>query len=130
MYMGPYQPVVYVVDDEKVIAETLAVILNQAGFKALPFRTETGPGCSRVWICRFADFGLVMPGMSGIALAIQFRKIFRMQILLFSGQAATANLLEDARSDGYEFEVLAKPIIRLICSKLARVLSQWPGRAK
>ena len=52
-----------------------------------------------------------MPGMSGIELAIQFRKNFpQCKVLLFSGQAATANLLEDARSDGYEFEVLAKPI--------------------
>ena len=41
--MGPYQPVVYVVDDEKVIAETLAVILNQAGFKALPFSNRDRP---------------------------------------------------------------------------------------
>jgi len=32
------------------------------------------------------------------------------QILLFSGQAATADLLEKARTHGYEFEILAKPV--------------------
>jgi hypothetical protein len=31
-------------------------------------------------------------------------------VLLFSGKAATADLLEKARSQGYEFELLAKPV--------------------
>jgi hypothetical protein len=30
--------------------------------------------------------------------------------LLFSGQAASADMLEDARLRGHDFEVLAKPI--------------------
>ena len=34
----------------------------------------------------------------------------RIKILLFSGQAATADLLEKARAQGYEFEILAKPV--------------------
>jgi len=29
---------------------------------------------------------------------------------LFSGQAATADLLEQARKKGHEFEILAKPV--------------------
>jgi hypothetical protein len=32
------------------------------------------------------------------------------KILLFSGQAATADLLETARAQGHEFEILAKPV--------------------
>jgi hypothetical protein len=34
----------------------------------------------------------------------------KIKILLFSGQAATADLLEKARAHGYEFEILAKPV--------------------
>jgi CheY-like chemotaxis protein len=34
----------------------------------------------------------------------------KIKILLFSGQAATADLLEKAREKGYEFEILAKPV--------------------
>jgi len=34
----------------------------------------------------------------------------KCKILLFSGQAATAALLDDARRRGHEFEVLAKPV--------------------
>jgi hypothetical protein len=29
---------------------------------------------------------------------------------LFSGQAATSHLLEDARASGHDFEVLSKPV--------------------
>ena len=32
------------------------------------------------------------------------------KILLISGQAATADLLERARAQGHEFEILAKPV--------------------
>jgi hypothetical protein len=32
------------------------------------------------------------------------------KILLFSGQAATADLLEKARAQGHQFEILAKPV--------------------
>jgi hypothetical protein len=32
------------------------------------------------------------------------------KILLFSGQATTADLLEKARLEGHEFEILAKPV--------------------
>jgi hypothetical protein len=34
----------------------------------------------------------------------------KCKILLFSGQAATADLLDRARSQGHEFEILAKPV--------------------
>jgi CheY-like chemotaxis protein len=52
-----------------------------------------------------------MPDMNGIEAAIQIRKFLpKVKILLFSGQAATADLLETARAQGHEFEILAKPV--------------------
>jgi CheY-like chemotaxis protein len=52
-----------------------------------------------------------MPGMSGIELAIAIREaIPDCKVLLFSGQASTADLLATARDAGYEFEALSKPI--------------------
>jgi len=52
-----------------------------------------------------------MPDMNGIEAAIRIRKIHPgCKILLFSGQAATADLLEKARLQGHEFEILAKPV--------------------
>jgi DNA-binding NtrC family response regulator len=105
--------IVYVVDDEYVIAETLAMILNQAGFIALSFQDPK-------MALAAAGFGappdllisdIVMPQMSGIDLAIRFcRSCPACRVLLFSGQAATSNLLEAARRQGYEFDVLSKPV--------------------
>jgi DNA-binding NtrC family response regulator len=49
--------------------------------------------------------------MNGIEMAISIRREFATcRILLFSGQAATADMLEEARGHGHEFEILAKPV--------------------
>ena len=54
---------------------------------------------------------LRMPGMTGIEAAIATRqRMPNCKILLFSGQATTADLLEKARQEGHEFEILAKPV--------------------
>lgn len=54
---------------------------------------------------------VVMAGMSGIDLAIVMHELVPdCRILLFSGQAATADLLATARRDGHTFAVLAKPV--------------------
>jgi CheY-like chemotaxis protein len=106
------KPRVLVVDDERVIADTLAIILNQHGFDATAVYTGTGA----VEQARSAHPDLIisdviMPDMNGIEAAIQIRKFLPgCKILLFSGQAATADLLENARSQGHEFEILAKPV--------------------
>jgi hypothetical protein len=46
-------------------------------------------------------------GLSGVRLAVQYHSC---KTLLFSGQAATMDLLEDARGKGYGFFLLLKPI--------------------
>jgi CheY-like chemotaxis protein len=53
----------------------------------------------------------MMPSMNGIELAIAVRRIQpETTIVLFSGQAVTKDLLEEARKEGYEFDLLLKPI--------------------
>jgi CheY-like chemotaxis protein len=52
-----------------------------------------------------------MPGISGIEAAIKVREMLpACKVLLFSGQAATQNLLETASARGHEFELLTKPV--------------------
>ena len=54
---------------------------------------------------------VVMPGMTGIEAAIAVRSKFPdCKIILFSGHAATADLLDQAKTQGYEFEIVVKPI--------------------
>ncbi len=103
---------VLVADDEQVIANTLAIILNQAGFEARAVYSgdkaiEALDGFQPDML--ISD--VIMPGMTGIEAAIITRqRMPKCKILLFSGQAATADLLEKARSEGHEFEILAKPV--------------------
>jgi DNA-binding NtrC family response regulator len=54
---------------------------------------------------------VMMPGLNGIETGIKIRQIVPgCKIILFSGQAATVNLLEAARKSGHVFDILAKPI--------------------
>jgi CheY-like chemotaxis protein len=104
----PSKPRVLVVDDERVIADTLAIILNQNGFDASAVYT----GTAAVDRARETKPDLIISDvMNGIEAAIRIRQVLpACKILLFSGQAATADLLEKARAQGHEFEILAKPV--------------------
>jgi CheY-like chemotaxis protein len=103
---------VLVADDEQVIANTLAIILNQAGFEAKAvYSGEKAIEALDSFEPDMLISDVIMTGMTGIEAAIQTRqKLPKCKILLFSGQAATADLLEKARSEGHEFEILAKPV--------------------
>ncbi len=108
----PSKPRVLVVDDERVIADTLATILNQNGFEATAVYTGS-EAVSRARSSRpdLVISDVIMQDMNGIEAAIRIRQSLPgCKILLFSGQAATANLLEKARAQGHEFEILAKPV--------------------
>jgi DNA-binding NtrC family response regulator len=105
-------PRVFVVDDEHVIASTLAAILNMHGFSAEPFTRplEALAACgSDIPDLLISD--VAMLGFSGIDLAIQIRAQHpECKILLFSGQAATLDLLADARHQDHDFHLLQKPV--------------------
>ena len=111
-------PSILVVDDEVKLADTMTAILNISGFCA--FTAYEGRSALEIAEEIQPDYLLtdvVMPEMNGVELAIAVRRIRpETTILLFSGQAGTIDLLEDARSSGYSFEVLEKPMhpVRLI----------------
>lgn len=103
---------ILVADDETLVAETLVAILREEGFEAVSvpdglaavnFVSHTKPD---VVIC-----DVVMPKLNGIEAAKQIRDMAPdTHILLFSGQAATMELLDEANREGFQFEVLAKPL--------------------
>lgn len=103
---------IFVVDDEALISESLALILEQRGFRA---RSFTDPlqalDVSRIAPPDLIISDVVMPRLSGVELAIQIRELHpACKILLFSGQASTMNLLGAAQKRGYAFPLLQKPI--------------------
>ena len=106
------KPRVLVADDEQVIANTRAIILHQSGFDARAvYSGEKAIEAIDEFQPDMLISDVIMTGMTGIEAAIQMReKLPKCKILLFSGQAATADLLERARSQGHEFEILAKPV--------------------
>lgn len=103
---------IFVVDDREVIARTLATILNKSGYAAIHF---TNPLDALAMAAHEApDYlisDVVMPELSGVDLAIHISDLYPdCKILLFSGQAATDDLLANARAKGRIFELLCKPV--------------------
>jgi DNA-binding NtrC family response regulator len=103
---------VFVVDDERIIADSLATILNHSGYQASAFYDAE----SALLACELGKpdciiTDVVMPGMSGVDLAVEIKDRFpACRVLLFSGQAATADLLATVRGRGLDFDVLPKPV--------------------
>jgi DNA-binding NtrC family response regulator len=108
----PSKRKVLVADDEQVIANTLAVILNQAGFEARAvYSGEQALDALESFQPDMLITDVIMTGITGIDVGIAVRaRVPKCKVLLFSGQAATAGLLEKARHQGHEFEILAKPV--------------------
>jgi CheY-like chemotaxis protein len=108
----PQARVVFVVDDERIIASTLAAILKHSGFAAEAF-TNPLEALERIRT-QSPDLlvsDVFMPELSGIDLAIRMTAACpNCKVLLFSGQAATADLLATARAAGHDFALLTKPV--------------------
>jgi CheY-like chemotaxis protein len=103
---------ILIVDDERRIADTSALILQAQGYKtAAAYDGVSGLARCREFHPHLVLTDVVMPGMSGIEMAIAIRREFPLcAILLISGQAATADMLNLARREGHNFELLAKPV--------------------
>ena len=103
---------IFVVDDEPIIADTLVNILNGEGHEA--FAMSDGESAIQWATMLLPDVmisDVIMPRMDGVETAKAIMKLLpNCRVVLFSGQAASADLLAKARSEGYTFEVLAKPI--------------------
>jgi DNA-binding NtrC family response regulator len=103
---------VFVVDDEAAIALTLAAILKINGYDARSFVNplEALEAITTVQPDLLIT-DVMMPQLSGIDLAVRVKEECpACKVLLFSGQAQTADLLEAAREQGHDFELLSKPI--------------------
>jgi DNA-binding response OmpR family regulator len=103
---------ILVVDDEVVIADSLAEILSDHGYQAHAFYDgQTAIAAARDTCPDLVLCDVVMPELNGVETVMAIRKLCaRTRIFLFSGQAHTKDLLEVARAQGHLFEVLPKPM--------------------
>ena len=103
---------VMVVDDELLIAETLADILRGEGFQAIAL----SDGAAAIkWAQTFKIDTLIcdvlMPVVDGFEVAGQIRKLRpECRVILFSGHGDVHGMLANAQAAGQEFEFLAKPV--------------------
>ena len=103
---------ILVIDDEISIADSLVEILASHGFEARAFYAGEGAvDFARKQCPDIVLSDVVMPKLNGVDTVLAIREICpATRILLFSGQAGTANILQRARADGHDFEVLPKPL--------------------
>ncbi|HLK34796.1 MAG TPA: response regulator [Terriglobales bacterium] len=106
------RPKVLVVDDEIVIANTLGLILRQEGYDSqVAYSGQAALQQSLEFQPALLISDVVMPDLNGIEVALRVREFLpNCQVLLLSGQAATADLLLAARAGGHEFPLLSKPV--------------------
>jgi DNA-binding NtrC family response regulator len=106
------RPLVLIVDDERVIADTLAMILSKSGYRvATAYNGESAYklACEDRPDLLLTD--IAMPGMSGVELAIGVKeRIPSCKVLLFSGHAWAREALAEVRYLGYDFNLLSKPV--------------------
>lgn len=105
-------PRILVVDDEKLIADTIVQILNRNGFIAEAAYSGAEAIEKAARHCpELVLSDVLMPEVDGIEAAIAIRELCpETRIVLFSGQSATVEILARARQRGHTFELLPKPI--------------------
>jgi CheY-like chemotaxis protein len=103
---------ILIADDEHVIADTLAVILRRNGFDTVAvYDGAAAVETAETWKPDLLLSDVMMPPMNGIEAAIEICKLLpECRVFLFSGYAAAAALLLDARVKGHKFEILEKPL--------------------
>ena len=103
---------ILVVDDEPLIADTIVQILNRSGFVAeAAYGGREAIDTARRTNPELILSDVLMPHIDGVEAAITIQKFLpETRIVLFSGQAATVEILARARTRGYNFELLAKPL--------------------
>jgi len=107
---------ILVVDDEHAIADTVAEILRTAGYEVATAYNGTQALAQASQSCpSLLLTDVLMPQTNGFEVALEIkRKCPECRLLLFSGQASTAQLastyVQTFTNRGYRFELLPKPL--------------------
>ena len=119
------------VDDERPIADSLKEIIASAGYEVLcAYSGEEAVSKIQDFCPNLLLSDVLMPKMNGFELALEVKRACpNCRLVLFSGQAATAQLAQNYVDSftrlGYRFDLLPKPIHpEMLLRKLLDALTQ------
>lgn len=103
---------ILVIDDEASIADSLTEILTGYGYDAVAcYDGQAAIDTARSQLPDVVISDVIMPGLNGVETVLAIRELCpEARILLFSGQGASMDLLNQARDHGHEFDLLPKPV--------------------
>jgi len=106
------KPCIFVVDDEEEIAKMFAVVLQMNLFNAVPyFDPLEALEAAKQSAPDYLLTDVVMPGMSGVELAIAVKAVAPgCKMLIISGQIEAEELIAKAKAEGHELTLMQKPI--------------------
>jgi DNA-binding NtrC family response regulator len=126
----PSEQTVFVVDDEAVIAQTVEIILRNAGYEARSFsEPEAALDAVTTESPDLLVTDMAMPEMNGIELATRIQELRPCcKVLVVSGQLSTSALVAKAENAGHHFDFLSKPVHPLkLLEKIDHVLAEGLG---
>jgi DNA-binding NtrC family response regulator len=105
------RPTILVVDDEPLVADTLAMILTHAGYRAMrAYDARTALEMASLQPPDLLISDVAMPEMNGVELALGMVSLVpQCQVVLFSGHARSVDLMR-AYDAGHDFPLMAKPM--------------------
>lgn len=121
-------PLIFVVDDEEIIASTIAAILRLKGYQANAFtHSSQALESARSVAPDLLISDIMMPGLSGTELAqhIQWSHP-ECRVLLFTGQWDKADAEIAAYEDGLEYQLISKPVHPKELLQKVRLMSAYP----
>ena len=123
---------ILVVDDERPITSTLAAILGYQGYEtAIAHSGEQAIQVASSFRPDFVVSDVVMGGMNGVEAALEILRILPECKVLFISGGAYIDPLEDARSKGFNFELLCKPVpAPELLGKISQMLSTGGSSAE
>jgi CheY-like chemotaxis protein len=127
----PNRPIILVVDDERILADTLTLILRRNGYEVVTtYDAESAMEAALISPPAVILSDVVLPGMNGIDLCISLRQIFpNCKVILSSGNTMTTELLAAAKSSGNSFDIVPKPVHpSVLLDHVAKSLSGTTGQ--
>jgi len=122
-----HRPRVLIVDDEPIIADTLAKILEHEGYSALAAHDgKSALEYAKISTPQLVIADVMLSGMNGVDIGVAIRNLFPdCKIILISGQATSDALIGAAMSEGDHFVFLEKPVHPSVLLKhVAELLNQ------